>query len=274
MLRNYGLFEAWTLDGAPGYIWVQDGNVIGNASVQRNAMRRDTWIIGNVATHPDHRNRGIAGQLIQACIDHATRRRASHVALQVTLGNENATRLYRQMGFVDTGTVVHYRRPSLRMQPLGKNDPWANPCVMAGGAHRKKIVAWAGFAVPPGVTYADTVDPAQYELGWAWTLRNILGGSPERWWIAGTDAANLAGAARTRVNNDGPEHHLELILGPNADARDANALVRAGLLRLQDRVSKPIYAAQARPHPIAHQALKTHGFEVLRELVHMQLNLP
>src|SRR5690242_21802845 len=66
MLRSYGPVEALIMEGAPGFVWIENGQLLGNASVQRNPIRRDTWIVGNVATHPAHRNRGIATALMSA----------------------------------------------------------------------------------------------------------------------------------------------------------------------------------------------------------------
>ena len=71
MLRNFGALESILLEGSPGFVWVEDGQILGNVGMQRNPTRRDTWVIGNVATHPAHRNRGIASALLSAIIHYA-----------------------------------------------------------------------------------------------------------------------------------------------------------------------------------------------------------
>ena len=44
-----------------GYVWEQDGRIIGNASIINFRQRgKRIALIANVAVHPDHRHRGIA----------------------------------------------------------------------------------------------------------------------------------------------------------------------------------------------------------------------
>ena len=52
---------------------------------------------------PDHRRRGVGRQLIEAVLGWAREERAERVKLWVTETNEAAGRLYREMGFVETG---------------------------------------------------------------------------------------------------------------------------------------------------------------------------
>ncbi|NJM41438.1 MAG: GNAT family N-acetyltransferase [Anaerolineae bacterium] len=118
ILRNYGITQSWMMQGSLGFVWIEDGHVLGNASIQRNATRRDTWVIGNVATHPDHRGRGIGSAVTEACLQLAQRRGAKHVALQVVADNVPAWRMYRTLGFQPVGEVVHYRRAPVRAAPL------------------------------------------------------------------------------------------------------------------------------------------------------------
>src|SRR5215208_3180724 len=75
-----------------GFVWIEDGRLVGNTSIYPgNLPGNSTWIIANVAVHPDYRGRGIASQLVQASLDTIQRRsRSQHVAavLQVEAGND------------------------------------------------------------------------------------------------------------------------------------------------------------------------------------------
>ena len=99
MLRYQGPLDALMLGASPGFVWVEGGQVVGAASMQRNPTRRDTWVIGNVATHPAHRNRGISTALIRAAFAHARARGARAAALQVVEGNAPALHVYEKSGF-------------------------------------------------------------------------------------------------------------------------------------------------------------------------------
>ncbi len=93
-----------------GYVWVESGRVVGNASLLRVEGTAGRWVLANVAVHPQHRRRGIARSLIAACLDLAGRRWAQEIILQVKAGNAGARALYRKFGFVDQGTWVGWRK--------------------------------------------------------------------------------------------------------------------------------------------------------------------
>ncbi len=57
----------------------------------------------NVATHPDHRRRGIARQLMQTLLEFARRSRARLLVLEVRRSNRGAIQLYRAHGFSAMG---------------------------------------------------------------------------------------------------------------------------------------------------------------------------
>jgi GNAT superfamily N-acetyltransferase len=271
ILRNYGITQSWMMQGSLGFVWHEDGRVIGNASIQRNATRRDTWIIGNVATHPDHRGRGIATAVTEACVRLATRRGARFVALQVVADNDPAFRMYRTLGFQPVGDVIHYRRPPVRTMPVEANLPTRATANLRSATWRDKREVWqlAAHNTPDVLTYAEPYDAGLYRLGLRWSFLNSMNGNPERWWVA-DDASGLLGAVRTRVNYQGSEHHLELMMRHD-DVQTAYELACIGLNRFGDYITKPIYAAHARPHQATHTALQLVGFQPSRHLVHMRL---
>jgi [ribosomal protein S18]-alanine N-acetyltransferase len=81
-----------------------------HALVARNSVGRPVgfllvWHVAdeihvlNVATHPSHRRQGIGGSLIEAAIELARSKRATHVRLEVRRGNAIALAMYRPLGF-------------------------------------------------------------------------------------------------------------------------------------------------------------------------------
>lgn len=83
-----------------GYVWEQDGRIIGNASLIpfRDKGKR-IFLIANVATHPDYRRRGIGRALTERVMKQARDRRASAVWLHVRDDNPGAIKLYEDLGF-------------------------------------------------------------------------------------------------------------------------------------------------------------------------------
>jgi len=83
-----------------GFVWEQDGRIVGNASLIpfRDKGKR-IYLIANIAVHPDHRRHGIARLLTQRAIEHARNKRTSAIWLHVRDDNPGAIHLYEELGF-------------------------------------------------------------------------------------------------------------------------------------------------------------------------------
>jgi ribosomal protein S18 acetylase RimI-like enzyme len=83
-----------------GYVWEQEGRIIGNASLIpfRDHGRR-IFLIANVATHPDFRRRGIGRALTERVMRQARDKKGSTIWLHVRDDNPGAIKLYRDLGF-------------------------------------------------------------------------------------------------------------------------------------------------------------------------------
>ncbi len=96
-----------------GFVYVMDGKLAGNVSVYPAGYPKalgETWILANVAVHPDYQGRGIAGALVAASIDMIRRRGGARVILQVNSDNLVARRLYERQGFHYEGSWRIWRR--------------------------------------------------------------------------------------------------------------------------------------------------------------------
>jgi ribosomal protein S18 acetylase RimI-like enzyme len=83
-----------------GYVWEQDGRIIGNASLIpfRDRGKR-VYLIANVATHPDYRRQGIGRALTERVMKLARNKNASAIWLHVRDDNPGAIKLYQELGF-------------------------------------------------------------------------------------------------------------------------------------------------------------------------------
>jgi len=83
-----------------GFVWEQDGRIVGNASLipfRDNGKR--IYLIANIAVHPDHRRRGIARLLTERAMAHARVKKANALWLHVRDDNPGAIQLYADLGF-------------------------------------------------------------------------------------------------------------------------------------------------------------------------------
>jgi len=83
-----------------GYVWEQDGRIVGNASLIpfRDKGKR-IYLIANVATHPDYRRRGVGRALTERVMKLARDKKASAIWLHVRDDNPGAIKLYADLGF-------------------------------------------------------------------------------------------------------------------------------------------------------------------------------
>ena len=96
-LAQPGPFEARTFE-LGGYVGVRHGGKLVAMAGQR--MRPPGWCeISAVATHPDHRGRGLGRQLVRTVI-RGIRARDETPFLHTSIDNTAAIRLYEAMGFV------------------------------------------------------------------------------------------------------------------------------------------------------------------------------
>jgi ribosomal protein S18 acetylase RimI-like enzyme len=81
-----------------GYVWEEDGQVVGITIAQRRGST-DVWIIGTVGVLPGYRRRGIAKKLVEATLGLIRERGGGKAVLSVIEGNHPAYTLYQELGF-------------------------------------------------------------------------------------------------------------------------------------------------------------------------------
>lgn len=96
-----------------GFVWEEYGRIVGNLSLIPIIRAAGiTYLIANVAVHPEYRQRGIGGMLTQAALEHL-RERGVHTAwLQVRDDNPVAYHMYRSLGFIERSRRASWQSPS------------------------------------------------------------------------------------------------------------------------------------------------------------------
>jgi ribosomal protein S18 acetylase RimI-like enzyme len=102
---------AATYSTAENQIIEQNSEPIGRMIVQREA---EIWRLIDISLLPEHRGRGIGGELLSVLIEQC---RDSGAVLQLQVVNTNpALRLYTRLGFIKTGEDQIYTQMELRPQ--------------------------------------------------------------------------------------------------------------------------------------------------------------
>jgi ribosomal protein S18 acetylase RimI-like enzyme len=107
-----------------GFVWVEDGKIVGNVTVSQSPHASDRWIISNVAVAQEYRGRGIARGLMNAALE-MIREAGGHMAtLQVRDDNTIARHIYETMGFrVVCGMVYLQNDQILPSEKSPPSDP-------------------------------------------------------------------------------------------------------------------------------------------------------
>jgi len=261
----------WSQQGmAPGFVWVEDGRVVGNVSLRR-ALERGGFFVGNVSVYPDWRGRGIAGALMRAALDEISARGGRWVGLEVRADNAAARRLYERFGFQEVGRTVCMLRPAGPPWNVGLPPPRLS--LRRGRSRDTRALIRLVYAFIPEPQHPLLeLREDDYRLGWERALDCWLEGRREAWWVA-DEGGRVCGAVRVvRERGDHPDR-LEVLVGPGHVGQLEAALVHQGLVGLcrRKKVVETIIPGTAEPLAVA---LEKAGFQRLHTLVQMRLDFP
>lgn len=99
-----------------GFVWTEEGVVVGNITVQRADRFGNRWQIANVAVAPRYRGQGIARRLLQRALEQIQAAHGRWAVLQVYESNAAARHLYEEAGFETLGGRIDltlHRVPNL-----------------------------------------------------------------------------------------------------------------------------------------------------------------
>lgn len=269
---------AWWLDlfapvgegFTPGFVWLEDGRIVGNATLRRALPSWRGWIVGNVAVLPEYQGRGIGRELVQACVARARDEDGDWVALEVRADNAPARHLYQSLGFQQTGTVAMLRRQA-GAPHLGQMD--ARPDIHVRrprSGEGKTIFALAQSATPSGLRWAEPLRESEFAFSWERNLDLWLVGQRESWWVAQSNG-RIIGAIEALASRN-PHEEGRLRMWAAAGSGLFNALIDTALGQ-RGLASRPMVIAHPGDDADALQAIERAGFAPLRTLAHMKLDL-
>ena len=141
----------WAAPAMLGFVWIEGDRVVGNASLIPYFIRgRRSYLIANVAVHPDYRRNGIGRRLTAEAIEYI-RRRGSHGAwLHVREDNPAAEQLYRTMGFLERARRSSWlSRPEFEDFPLPRGMRIVSPRAGSWQQQRR----WLEATYPPRLSW-------------------------------------------------------------------------------------------------------------------------
>jgi ribosomal protein S18 acetylase RimI-like enzyme len=268
---------AWWLDlfvpigegFSPGFVWVENGRIVGNATVRRTPAFGRGHIVGNVAVLPDYRGHGIGRKLMQACLERARDEGSEWVALQVRADNAPARHLYLSLGFQQTGAEAVLRRKANVPVPNG-NEPSGARVRKPRSSEDAALFSLVQAVTPGGTKWAEPLRESEFVLSWDRRFDLWLSGRGEVWQVAEADG-QIVGAVRVETfRNRAEEGRLRMWV--KAEHKLHAALMEVALAS-RDVRTRPLSITHPAEDVEVLQVFAHYGFQSALTLAHMKLNL-
>jgi len=249
-----------------GFVWEQEGRIIGNASlVPFRHQGKRIFLIANVATHPEHRRKGIARFLTEQVMQQARQRGADELWLHVREDNPGAVRIYSDLGFVERARRITWH--------IGKNAtprfPDSNQASSLPAVTRRYSQFW-----PQQLTWLKQLHPE--ELSWYRTpnwnslkpglwnalYRLFIEFDLQQWAVQKNGKLQCVLAWMPTVHNGA----LWLACDPGADSDAVTSL----LLHAQQVLGHRISLTLEHPAGLQEDAIQGAGFHISRTLIWMR----
>jgi GNAT superfamily N-acetyltransferase len=258
-----------------GYVWIEEGRVVGNVSLQSSLHYGGRWYVSNVAVAPKFRGRGVARSLMEAALQQVRQRGGGWTLLQAEESNLAAMKLYRRMGFSPLGSTAHLYLPAspdeqpapmalTRCRPWRTSD-WRAEYELAKAATPSLLQWWA-----PLRSASFRVE-AEDRLG-EWIEKTLGRRQTYRWVVPmeGDRSERLAASLRLRAARRKDEHTLRLFVHPDARGELEEPLIQQAMAVLASCPVRPVTARHPSEHTEAMQVFRAHGFQMRRNLVSMR----
>lgn len=249
-----------------GYIWEENGKVIGNTSlVPFRHNKQKIYLIANVAVHPEHRRKGIARALTERAIQHARAKRVNNIWLHVRDDNLEAIELYTKLGFIERARRTNWQAATDSHAPSLNTDI--------------SITSRSSRDWPTQLNWLSRLYPDRLAWHRSWNFNSLQPGFWNWMYLLFTDV-NVRQWSAVRKNqllavlSWIPTGRGESLFAATGERSDPDALV-ALLLRARRELASlyPNIGIEFPSNSEYDDAIRSAGFKSLRTLIWMQATL-
>jgi ribosomal protein S18 acetylase RimI-like enzyme len=258
-----------------GLVWEQEGQVVGNVTVNRPTGHLGRWQISNVAVLDTYRRRGIGRKLVEAALDLVVRQGGETAYLFVREGNAVALHLYESLGFVEVDRTTDLKyTPGAASHQAYRLQAWRRLRPGEGQA----LYELVSRAVGPGHQWLVGVRRGRYVLSaderLARWLGSLFSAETQTYWGAFQGDALYAGLElhATRLWSRNP-HRLTMWVHPARRGQVEDVLAQDIEILLSRQARRPAFTSLPACEEQATEALVRQGFRRVRTLILMKLDL-
>lgn len=280
LVRELGIFM-WTLNYMPafpenisGFVWAEDGQIVGNLTLTRDEGWTDRYFISNVAVQRNFRRMGIARQLLRTALDELRAHRARWALLNVRPNNPGAIALYAESGFEE----IEMRGEWTLTSPY--RLPTMNPALRAEvrplrWSDRKDVVELGRAVVPEKIRKLRRQELHPYWLDWEDRLTEMIGdffiGQRTRRYVV-ERAGKLAALVTVHGQRIFTPHRFQIEVHPDFRGHLETELVAFALNELTTFPIRSVRVNGTSTHPELIAALEQVGFTMAQGLTLMALS--
>jgi len=253
-----------------GYVWEQNGRIIGNLSIiPFNKQGERIYLIANVAVESSYRRQGIARALTQAALEDIKERGAKSIWLQVREGNPTAFHLYQTLGFKERVRRTTWENEGNNIGTTSSdkiklpNNITVNQRV---SPYWQQLQLWLKQTYPTEVTWHLPLNLKALQPGFLGALYRLFSGMQQQVWVALRGKSPLG----VLVWTPGSIHMDHLWLGTSPEYEDEAIGVLIPYVRQQLPAKRKIDLNF--PSGRGVQALLAAGLELHQTLIWMELN--
>jgi ribosomal protein S18 acetylase RimI-like enzyme len=258
-----------------GFVCEEQGRIIALVNTSRAGLNKKRWEIGNVATHPDHRGKGLARQLVRRAIEHARQNGGEICVLDVRDDNPPAYKLYESLGFIHYDSNI-----DLKLETL----PAVQALPLPGFTLRTmKFTEWqprydlALRETPPEVQEFLPVNISDYRVAPIERIVQPLAMALQKIdairWAVEKDSRLVGYASLNARRAPKLTHYLTLRVDPHYSQELTEPLLTLALEKLQVYPRQNILASARKNNQHQRELLKKYGFEEVFVLHRMGFKL-
>lgn len=261
LLRWTNALNEYSPHPMTGYVWEEDGQIIGNLSlIPFRSKGERCYLIANVAVDPLQRDRGIARALTVAALEHSRNHRVDATWLQVRHDNPVAIHIYKSLGFRE-----RTRRSTWRS--VGDiNDlevPSGYVLRKRSASHWRLQRQWLDEIYPVEYSWHLSLDRTALRPGlWGLVYRFFVMKYPQHWIVQKND--RLLGVL-TYLQSGTYGDNLWLATHPDTDGQAVQAL----LIQSRKEIARRRPLTLNYPAGLNEQDIKAAGFYEQQTLIWM-----
>lgn len=257
-----------------GFVWVEEGRVVGNVTVNRSNWRSRRWFISNVAVERAYQGRGIARELMHAAISMARDRGGESVTLQVRADNVPALRLYRDLGFEELMGATELQLERVGQVPFAPAEGFT--LRQRDYSEWPKEYELALAATSASEQRARPIREGDFRKGFAERVVDWFGdifAGQRTYRLAVDEGDRFVATLTVHASWLWGRHGLKIMVHPDYRGQVEEMLVTKALALLGNYPGQSVAVKISTSYQEAVEILKRYGFVEEKTLVRMRLNL-